>query len=770
MKKSICLFLVILLVVSVFTPCIVMAESTEILQETSLPAFPGAEGGGMWTTGARNDGSAAVEVYHVYKLTDDGSVGTFRDAVSKSNRVIVFDVAGNIELTDTLTIKGDNLTILGQTAPGDGICVKNCNTDITGNNVILRYMRFRMGDDMTMEEDTIGSRNRKNIIVDHCTISWCVDECASFYDMTDFTMQWCIISESLKESVHDKGSHGYGGIWGGTNASYHHNLLAHHDSRNPRIGSGTVLGDTYDMSTQYELTDLRNNVIYNWGGNTAYGGQCAAPVNIINSYYKYGPATKSGVKSRIFQITASGNGKDYDWSTDLYVDGNYVYGSSSVTSDNSKGVVKDDKTKNSYTWTSKNITDEAKAVHFRYEKDYPVTTQTAEDAYASVLESAGASIVRDSVDTRIINEVKTGTAPCGADGLINTPSDAGGYPVLSGTKAKDSDNDGIPNEYEDKFGLDKYNKADGLTVSPSGYLYIEEYANALADGSYVRDTAYDPDVADYDPSLEPTPTPSADAEPSYKTELVSSWAAKSGDEKKAAGTEFMPGLVGTIQLERGMSDTKTFSDGFTNNYAITCKENNGVWDAVNGVATGCAMKYTASEDGFFTIYAYGVSVKTPPTVFYAVPEGATDLATENIYSNEIDESAKKVLCKIPVESGKSYYFFIAGGSKTRFCGAKFERILYDNVMPYEFKKAEFSSDGKLQVELKQNKDINSAKLILAEYTADNVLSDVKTYEIDGTAVKDLDYTKNTSVDHINLYIWNNENSVVPLSEAASNIK
>ena len=770
MKKNICLILTVIMMISiVFPSAVVFAENDVTVAGDKLAAFPGAEGGGMWTTGARNDGTVTPEVYHVTKLTDDGSKGTLRDAVSQPNRVVVFDVAGNIELTDTLTIKADNLTILGQTAPGDGICVKNCNTDITGNNVILRYMRFRMGDSMTMEADTIGGRNRSNIILDHCSISWCVDECASFYDNTNFTMQWCIISESLKVSVHDKGNHGYGGIWGGYNATFHHNLIADHDSRNPRIAAGTVSGSEYDMAAQTQLTDLRNNVVYNWGGNSAYGGQEGAPVNIVNCYYKYGPATSSKVRSRIFQLTSSGNGITYDWSTDLYVDGNYVRGNSSVTADNSKGVDKDSDAKYYYVWTSDNITDDAKTVHFKYLDDYPVTTQTAEEAYESVLNNVGASIVRDSVDTRVINEVRSGTATCGTNGIINTPSEAGGYPVLTGTKAKDSDNDGIPNEWEDSHGLDKYKKEDGLSVADSGYLYIEEYANALADGSYVRDVSYDPDVPDYDVTAEPTSTPAVDVTPAPKVELVSSWTAKSGDENKAAGTEFMPGLSGVIKLEKTLPDTKIYSDGFTNSFAITSSTNGG-WDAVNGVATGCAMKYTAAEDGIFTMYAYGVSVKVPPTVFYAVPEGATDPAAENIFSETIDESSKKVFCSIPVEAGKSYYFYIAGGSKTRYVGAKFERYV-EEVLPYEFSRAELDSSGILSVELSQNDaSVTGGKLIVAGFTSENILKDVNTYEIENGSVKDLDYTKPADIDHVNLYIWNNENNIIPLSLSVQNLK
>ncbi|MGN0163722.1 MAG: polysaccharide lyase family 1 protein, partial [Candidatus Ornithomonoglobus sp.] len=210
-----------------------------------LAAFPGAEGGGMYASGAR--GAENIEIYHVTNLNDSGK-GSLRDAVSQSDRIIVFDVAGNIELVNALSIIGDNLTILGQTAPGDGICIKNNTVGVFGDNVIIRYLRFRMGDELTVEDDSIGGRGLNNVIIDHCSISWSVDECASFYENTNFTMQWCIVAESLKESVHGKGTHGYGGIWGGQNTSYHHNLLAHHDSRNPRIATAGIEAAKEDVT------------------------------------------------------------------------------------------------------------------------------------------------------------------------------------------------------------------------------------------------------------------------------------------------------------------------------------------------------------------------------------------------------------------------------------------------------------------------------------------------------------------------------------------
>lgn len=663
--RNIAWVLAICLVMTVvFSPVIPVSYA-----EPLNPAFPGAEGGGMWTTGARDADS--IEVYHVTKLGDDGSTGTIRDAVSKPNRIIVFDVAGNIELLNTLTIKSDNLTILGQTAPGDGICLKNYNTYITGNNIIVRYLRFRMGDAETIEDDSLGGRGLNNIIIDHCSVSWSVDECASFYQNKNFTMQWCIISESLKQSAHAKGNHGYAGIWGGTNATYHHNLIAHHDSRNPRVSSQDSLASYKNITAATELTDLRNNVVYNWGGNSAYGGENGMPINIVNCYYKYGPATSA--KSRIFQMSAKAatdaeaiNGTAIaGWGPEIYVDGNYVYGNSNVTSNNQSGVDRHANTKEYHIYTAATLTDDAKTVHERYINDYPITTQTAEDAYTSVLAGSGASIARDSVDARIINEVKTGKAPNGTKGIINSPSDVGGYPTLNGKKSKDSDNDGIPNEWEDKMGLDKFDITDGTRLTSSGYTNVEEYANALADASYVRDVDYDPSVDDYVPSETSTSTPTPIATP--ETELLSSWVASPSDITKKAGQELMPGLSLVIQLPREMTDTRRFADGSVYNYAITHKDISGGWDLVNKVATGSALKFVAPKDGIFTIYATGVSVDK---TFYLMPEGA-DTVDDAVFTLTATESNKPVICQYEMKAGEVYYYFIAG-SKARYAAARYE--------------------------------------------------------------------------------------------------
>ena len=434
-----------------------------------MPAFPGAEGGGMYSLGAR--GSENIEVYHVTTLKD-GGYGSFRDAVSGDNRIIVFDVAGNIMLTSDLYINSSNLTILGQTAPGEGICVGGESVRF-GNcsNVIIRYMRFRMGDNSFSQEDGLGVRKSTDFIIDHCSIEWSVDECLSAYENKNFTAQYCIISESLNNSIHGKGAHGYGGIWGGINASFHHNLISTHKARMPRIGSSATVSIFENSPDTDSLIDIRNNVVYNYRATIGYGGENQTRVNFVNNYYKPSFYSSEGVTF----YTSYG-----DIGTALYVESNYMEGDDNFNNDN---------------WTRaftteglklENISDGVTVdgvlkLNDEYIYDYPVTTVTAQEAYEDVINNAGASRVRDYTDTRIVNDVINGTYPEGSNGsqgLIDSQSDVGGWNNLYGIKDADSDNDGIPDEWEILNGLNP-NYEDSTLIAENGYTYLENYVNNI---------------------------------------------------------------------------------------------------------------------------------------------------------------------------------------------------------------------------------------------------------------------------------------------------
>ncbi len=421
-------------------------------------AFPGAEGAGRFTSGGRGG-----VVYEVTNLDNSGP-GSFRQGVEMSGaRTIVFKVSGNIELASDIRIRNGNLTIAGQTAPGDGITLKGAGVVVEANNIIIRYIRFRPGDISGRELDAIWGRDQSDIIIDHCSMSWATDETASFYDNDNFTIQYCILSESLYESVHGKGRHGYGGIWGGRKASFHHNLLAHHSSRNPRFN-----GARYNTTPETEIVDFRNNVIYNWGsGNSAYGGE-KGNHNIVNNYYKSGPALTSGEKRyRIVNPTLSDPKGKY------YVEGNFVAGFPAITADNWSGGVQP----------------ASNAVRMNEPFNVvPLETQhTAEEAYESVLAEAGASYPRrDPVDRRIIQETATGTATYGGAygaerGIIDTQETVGGWPELQSAPAPvDSDNDGMPDAWEEANGLDPNNTADrNMDINGDGYTNLENYLNEL---------------------------------------------------------------------------------------------------------------------------------------------------------------------------------------------------------------------------------------------------------------------------------------------------
>lgn len=450
-------------------------------------AFPGAEGHARYTT----TGGRGGKVYRVTKLTDDGSKGTLRYAVRKSGvRTVIFDVSGTIELQNDLVISSGDITIAGQTAPGDGICLKNYSLKIDADNVIVRFIRCRLGEAVAEASDAFEGQGHKNIIVDHCSMSFSTDECASFYDNTNFTMQWCFIAESLKASIHSKGNHGYGGIWGGKNASFHHNILAHHDSRNPRM-----CGSRYSNRADLENVDFRNNVIYNWGNtNSGYAAE-GGTYNFVNNYYKPGPATKKSIVARIFQPNADdGTNQQLKgvWGT-FYVDGNYVDGTSPY--DNVQAGADMIAATNADNWNgihpnTKNADLPAGGIKSTTEYDAgDVTTHTAAKAYEKVVAYAGASLRRDAQDARIADEIRNGNytfagSSTGQYGIIDKTSDVGGWSELLSTEPPmDSDEDGIPDAWETLNGLDPDDDSDAAELwhDGTGYTALEVYMHSLVD-------------------------------------------------------------------------------------------------------------------------------------------------------------------------------------------------------------------------------------------------------------------------------------------------
>jgi pectate lyase len=465
----------VLLLLYLFS-CLACAQQKTIsnndINNVEAIAFPGAEGFGKFAIGGRGG-----KVYIITNLNDEGE-GRLRQALNRSGaRIIVFAVSGTIHLKSPLNIKA-NTTIAGQTAPGDGICIADHPVKLDGDNIIIRYMRFRMGDRHQNQgkvagaghDDALSANNQKNLIIDHCSLSWSTDEVFSAYNGDSVTIQWNIISEPLNYSYHfEKGDtdfqrHGFGGIWGGKKMSAHHNLFAHCLSRTPRFNGIRHQGE--------EFVDYRNNVIYNWGNNNVYGGE-GGTYNIINNYYKFGPATGKNVQHRIVnpsKTDAIPFGK-------YYIGGNFVDGAEAVTSNNLNGV---------HMGQGGTEEDKKAAIVNKPFLFSPVTSQTAADAYHLVLQKAGASFRRDTLDHRIINDVKnrTGRIIDVQGGFPHgTPytQSASAWPILkSTTPPVDGDKDGMPDEWERKNRLNPNDASDASQINlHKFYTNIEVYINSL---------------------------------------------------------------------------------------------------------------------------------------------------------------------------------------------------------------------------------------------------------------------------------------------------
>jgi pectate lyase len=458
-RSSIPIILTIVLCLGFSTP-----NTTHASQQTKIPAFPGAEGFGKYTVGGRGG-----KVYEVTTLNNSGP-GSLREAVDANGpRTIVFRISGNIELQSPLHVTNPYLTIAGQTAPGDGICLKNYSFITATDEIIIRNMRFRLGHagkNQPLDAMCVSGHGR-NIIVDHCSASWGVDETLSVANdpghagqpsPSNVTIQWCIISESLNKSVHPKGPHGFGtlakGGWG-NGYSFHHNLYAHHHARSPYPGNYTDIS----IDPNGLIFDFRNNVIYNWGGtfagyNTQSHADSVTRMNFVANYYKAGPNSQGNLAFMQRVPTSK-----------AYFTDNWMNGSrpndpwSLVLFDSS-------------------FTDEQKAA-YKQSKPIPVPEIKMDDApaaYEKVLAGAGATCPkRDPVDTRIVYEVRNGTGQ-----IINNEQEVDGWPVLRSTPPPpDSDHDGLPDSWELAHNLNPNDANDGAKLAASGYSNLEEYINSI---------------------------------------------------------------------------------------------------------------------------------------------------------------------------------------------------------------------------------------------------------------------------------------------------
>lgn len=505
------------------------------------PAFPGAEGHGRYVTGGRGG-----RVVHVTNLNDSGT-GSFREAVKSGKRIIVFDVAGVIALKSDLKI-ADNITILGQTAPSPGITLRYYTVQ-PGSNNIIRFLRIRRGQEKNINDgaDATWQRNKTGIIFDHCSFSWSIDEVASFYDNNNFTMQWCTVAESLTNPGHSKGAHGYGGIWGGKLASFHHNFLGHLMNRGPRFNGARYGWTGYTSNQDYatykwknpvqaENVDFRNSVIYNAQG-TCYGGPGGGQINIVNNYYKAGPSqglketTLNGLKvdvstgkergsqDRITLVTLSTSSNSdknhpefFDMTSRYFINGNTTETTKGSVTKNKdwKGISYDKgipslngeyyspDAKNFYGDNVAHVTISGKScVKIKMDAPAPtgdVTTHSADEAFSKVLAYSGASLYRDEIDARYMEEAKTGTAKykgsiTQSPGIIDKVADVNGYTEANFGKGSrpadfDTDNDGIPDAWETANGLNPNDASDALTYSldeKGYYTNLEVYANSLVE-------------------------------------------------------------------------------------------------------------------------------------------------------------------------------------------------------------------------------------------------------------------------------------------------
>ena len=478
-------------------PYVPSASEPGHLPQAAIPAFPGAEGGGMFSIGGRGG-----QVLVVSNLNDDGP-GSFREACEAAGpRIVIFNVAGIIRLKDRVRIRAPYITISGATAPGDGVCIAGNTVEVETHDVVIRHMRFRRGaTDAAERNDSIGGNPIGNLIIDHVSASWGLDENMSMYrhmyqppdgskelklPTVNVTIQYSIFSEALN-AYH----HAFGSTIGGLNSTFHHNLWACNTGRNPSVG---MIGDFTFV----------NNVVFNYRHRTVDGGDQRSFFNIINNYFKPGPGTpQSAVAYRLLKPESERSKTVVDNFGKAYVAGNYVDGHPRVTADNWDGGVQPD--------SKAPVGDVLPAI--RLSKPYPhaaLTIQTAEAAYERVLEQSGATLPRrDGVDRRVVEMVRTGrvtatqiaaeSAARAASvgyaekwvdelahsvplGFITQPSEVGGYPDYKGEAYRDADGDGMPDDWETAYGLDPQLADAGGDLDSDGYTNIEAFIHAIPRG------------------------------------------------------------------------------------------------------------------------------------------------------------------------------------------------------------------------------------------------------------------------------------------------
>ena len=635
-----------------------LAAITLAAQAQTAPAFPGAEGHGRYTTGGRGG-----KIVHVTNLNDSGT-GSFREAVKGSDKkIVVFDVGGVIALAKDVNI-GANTTILGQTAPAPGITLRYYTVNPNGNNIIMRFIRCRLGQEKILDAETDANkkaaadgadastaRHLTGLMIDHCSFSWSIDEVASFYDNNNFTMQWCTIGESLVHSGHSKGPHGYGGIWGGKLASFHHNLIAHVNNRSPRFngarynwdanntgnisgtkknndGGGFQANKLYSQyqwknAVQAENVDFRNCVIFNCG-NGCYGGPGGGQINMVNNYYKSGQISTSLITTISVANSTSASGYQIYWNmfSRYYMSGNQLNATanadwSKVKYDNGtytiNGVPCTPDPNHYYgdnvTYVKNSAGTDCVSMKLTEPAPYgEVTTHTAAKAYDKVLDYAGASLNRDDVDARYASETRAGkatykgsatsyvedgvTKSCTPQwGRIDKVSDVNGYTEANfGTGSREAGFD------SDNDGMpDAWETANGLNPNSSGDANLYTLDSKKM---YTNIEVYANSLVQEIMIAGNTEAKDAVAEyfPAYKkedgTEVAAINDSGSGGQQGEQGTEMAEGSIAWALGDGSAQPTASYSDAIAP-YMTNASVSVGSHLKVNGTLTAGSITETA---------------------------------------------------------------------------------------------------------------------------------------------------------------------------------